>query len=124
MIAVESGDTTVCDGEDLAAVLAEEVAPGTDLRLWLRWPEDAGARARLGRNLWELAESAGSVVWSPPEGGEVSVVAGCLDLGCTFLGEPVPWDAYHPRPQRRLRFQSDADGRLVPTGGLTICQPA
>jgi hypothetical protein len=122
-IAGESGESTVCDGEALAAVLRPHTPNGSELRLWLSWPEDSSFWARLRRNVWELAESMGVVVWSPPEGGRVDVVAGCGDLGCTVAGEPVAWQAYHPRTQRRLRFTCDGDGRLVPTGGLTfVCR--
>ena len=120
VVAADAGESAVCDGQGLAAILAAHILPGTDLRFWLCWPEDSQAWARLRRNLWELAESTGSVVWTPPGGGQVDVVPGCRDLGCTVKGEPAVWEAYHPRSQRRMRFNSDADGRLVPAGRLSF----
>jgi hypothetical protein len=114
-----SGRAVRCGGQALAAALAALPLYGCDLRMWLAWPQSPEDRIRLRSNLADLAAVTGATVWAPAEGGRVSLLEGCRDLSAVGSDHRVDrWEA-HGDPGGRL-FQSDVDGRLVPTGGVAV----
>ncbi|WP_432838034.1 hypothetical protein [Dactylosporangium sp. CA-092794] len=140
-VGTEAGDFVVgdydgrdhrCDGRALAAALGELPLYGTDLRVWLDWPGGPRMRRRLRRNLTELAEATGASVWAPAEGGRVTVLHGCRDLGVVDPdGRPGRWERFGPTPAGGDApggggdaadggLESDEDGRLVPAGGVVV----
>jgi hypothetical protein len=112
-----SGRSTRCDASAFAAVLAALPLYGSDLRMWLSWPDGAEDRQRLRANLTDLAEVTGATVWAPAEGERVGILDGCSDLSVVdSQGQPGRWFSYGGGGFRR--FASDVDGRLVPAGGV------
>jgi len=106
----------LCDGQALAAVLADLPLYGCDVRVWLSWPESHVERRRLRRNLYDLAEMTGASVWAPAEGARVEILDGCRDLAVLrSRGEPGLWEQYYDGSG--ADFASDPDGRLAPAGG-------
>ena len=107
----------LADAPEVAASLATIPLYGANLRLWLSWPKTTDERGRLRSGLAELAELTGATVWAPAEGGAVRVLPDSRDLGAVDRhGRPSVWEAYGPAPVSG--FESDLDGRLVPSGGI------
>ncbi|WP_213453673.1 hypothetical protein [Rhizomonospora bruguierae] len=125
-VQVRSGDfvlgyydrsTTRVDAAGLAAALAALPLYRRQVRLWLRWPDDEADRGRLRTNLADFAEVTGATVWVPAEPAEAVLLGGCLDLAAVDpQGAAGHWQAYGPTGP----FESDVDGRLVPTGGVRV----
>lgn len=109
------GRSVLCDGLDLASVLASLPLYGADVRMWLSWPESAQDRGQLRRRLTELAEVTGATVWAPVEYGRADLLDGGDLAAVGHDGRPAGWEPYGP--VGALDFESDMDGRLVPLGG-------
>lgn len=115
------GTHEVRSGPGLAASVADLPLFGTDLRLWLAWPSEPAEQDRLAAHLTELAVLTGATVWTPPVGGVAHVVDGCADLGALDTdGHPAGWHAYPRGEAPHGGFGSDRDGRLMPTGPITV----
>ncbi|HWS35974.1 MAG TPA: hypothetical protein VN408_24955 [Actinoplanes sp.] len=114
-----AGGFEVADGRRFAALLASLPLYGTEVRMWLTWPSDAGEQELLHRNLSGFAETTGAVVWAPDPHASTEVLDGCRDLGVTTRdGGPGVWHAYPPSSAGPPRFEPDEDGRLSPAGRM------
>ncbi|WP_035086576.1 hypothetical protein [Catenuloplanes japonicus] len=109
-------------GRDVAAALSSLYLYGGDVRLWLRWPDDAGECTRLEAEVTALAEATGAVIWTPEPGGQAVLLRGSRDLAARDRdGTVVGWRAYRPpHAPEQDRFETDPDGRLAPHGGPKV----
>ncbi|MGC4879747.1 hypothetical protein ACLQ26_26205 [Micromonospora sp. DT43] len=109
-------------GADVAAALSSTWLHGGDLRLWLRWPDDASERRLLDAEVTALAEATGATVWTPALGGEAVLLRGCLDLAARDRsGRISRWQEYRPpHAPDTPRFTTDRDGRLAPSPGADV----
>ena len=121
VLAYGQGDATVGGGVELAETLSAYPLYGADLRLVLAWPRRPSAQPSLLRNIRQLAEATGAVVWTPSQGGRAEFVAQCRDLAAVDVGgEIAAWEPHYPGRPEQPRFFSDADGRLVPACGPVV----
>ncbi|MEV7629471.1 hypothetical protein [Actinoplanes sp. NPDC089786] len=109
-------------GQDVAAALSSVYLYGGDLRLWLRWPDDAAEQRRLTMHVQALAAATGAVVWTPEPGDEAVLLRGCRDLGArSRTGEVSSWVEFRaPELPGPARFTTDRDGRLVPRSSPVV----
>ncbi len=109
------------NGVQLAAALGGRALYGAEIRMWLDWPAEAAEHGRLADGLAGLADACGAVVWAPEPGATIEVLDGCHDLGAVDVaGRPAGWLGYRPARAGAPRFAPDADGRLVPAGGVAM----
>jgi hypothetical protein len=113
------GRSILCDGRAFAAALAILPLYGSDLRVWLSWPESTDDWRGLRHNLTELAEVTGATIWAPAAGGRAEILDGCRDLAAVGRDDqPTRWEPYGEGGTST--FMSDVDGRLVPASGVAV----
>lgn len=122
VLSTHRGRTGVHGADEVAAALSSIPLHGGDLRLWLRWPLDTAEQRLLDAQVCALAAATGATVWTPPVGAEAVLLRGCRDLAARDRsGQPVPWRSVRPRyASDAAVFDTDLDGRLTPTDGVTI----
>jgi hypothetical protein len=107
----------------LVSASLEVVHP--DVQLALTWPRGAEACKALHAELARLADALNRTVWVPEPAGAAFVASGTGEFAAVDeVGGPSSWRPYVSRlaTDRRLRFRSDSDGRLVPAGKVVAAR--
>jgi len=101
----------------LVSASLEVVHP--DVQLAVTWPRGAEACAALHVELGRFADALNRTVWVPEPAGAAFVAPGVGEfVAVDEVGGPSTWRPYVSRldADRKPRFRTDSDGRLVPDG--------